>query len=272
MSNRPIIIDEPNLSLAWARAFDEVVNRPVRKCPPLIVNVSGFQGDLPPEDTTIRTALDKALLKNMCNTCDVSAMVIFPYKLWLCHQNLSCKEFCDVCTKRFLPRLKALNPANRLGTYFERLMDYNCTGNNTLSNVNQLAHVVDRLSGDKHFRVTGLQMTCFDPAKDHTPQTRLGFPCLQHVGISYEGKAGLVVTGFYPAQHIFARAYGNYLGLAYLGHFLSANSGLELRRIICIVTNPLLGIYTKRAVADLRRTVKTWLQEQSSDEQPTDVR
>ena len=47
---------------------------------------------------------------------------------------------------------------------------------------------------------------------------------------------GLAVTGFYPTQYMFERAYGNYLGLCRLGNFMAHEMELRLSQVVCIVT------------------------------------
>jgi hypothetical protein len=79
------------------------------------------------------------------------------------------------------------------------------------------------------------------------------------VGITYEDDDGIAITGFYPSQHIFDRAYGNYLGLAHLGRFICDQTGLELRRITCIATRPMLGSTAKSAVQALEAIVSNQL-------------
>jgi hypothetical protein len=249
----PVVIEESNLSHAWAQAFSEVLSHAAQKCPPLVVSIAEFPGELPEEDTTLRKSLDNHLAAKKAVRTDTTAMLIFPYKFWKTRTSLSCKEFCDVCLTKLLPRLRKLDKRNRHGTYFERMMAYAAIRNGEPFPVNQLEHVVLRMSGPKRFRATGLQISCFDPGRDHTAQPRLGFPCLQQVGITYEGTDGICVTGFYPSQHIFSRAYGNYLGLAHLGRFVCDQTGLKLRRITCITTHPLLGDATKRDLAELRQ-------------------
>jgi hypothetical protein len=256
----PILIENSNLSLAWGTAFLELMRRPLGQCPQLIVSMAGFDSNLPPEADVIRAALDNALAScPKCVSCAMSAMTIFPYKLWIRRRNLSCEDFCNICTTNLLPRLQALDRRNLHGTYFARMMAYPSIERGQAKTINQLAEVVDRLSGSKHFRATGLQMTCFHPALDHSRQPRLGFPCLQHVGITYEDDDGIAITGFYPSQHIFDRAYGNYLGLAHLGRFICDQTGLELRRITCIATRPMLGSTAKSAVQALEAIVSNQL-------------
>ena len=49
------------------------------------------------------------------------------------------------------------------------------------------------------------------------------------------------------------RAYGNYLGLCHLGHFMAHELGLELVRVNCFIARPELGDITKSV---LRRIEK----------------
>ena len=267
MSGSPKLIESPNLSVAWGQALLQVLNQPLGKCNPLVVSICGFTNSVPPEDDAIRSEVDKALKLAGCNSCDVSAMVIFPYKLWLRRPNSSCEDFCNTCIQDLFPRLAALDTRNRHGTYFTRMMAYDGNKKGTPVVVNQIAELVDRLSGDRRFRATGLQMTCFNPATDHSRQPVLGFPCLQHVGVTYEEPDGIAITGSYPSQYIFDRGYGNYLGLGHLGHFLAYHSGLSLRRVTCIATRPLLGkSTTKLALRGLKSLLEKRLEAENGDE------
>jgi hypothetical protein len=47
---------------------------------------------------------------------------------------------------------------------------------------------------------------------------------------------GLCVTGFYPMQYLFERAYGNYLGLCRLGRFMAAQIDLPFARMVCVAS------------------------------------
>ena len=44
---------------------------------------------------------------------------------------------------------------------------------------NQLEFIIQHCR--KHFRVSALQASVFDPSRDHTNAALIGFPCLQHV-------------------------------------------------------------------------------------------
>lgn len=262
MSGSPIVLESSNLSLAWGKAFLEVITSPKDTCRPLIVSASidDLDNNLPCEDPDIRLALDQLLKQQHCNSCSVSGMVIFPYKFWRKRKDVPVRDFCKSCVEELYPRMVKANKLNRHGTYFTRLMSYETLRKGEIVKVNQVEEVIDRLLGLKRFRATGLQMTCFSPSIDHTPQPRLGFPCLQNIGITYEGKYDIAITGFYPSQHIFDRAYGNYLGLSHLGSFICHHTGLNLTRVTCIAMRPMLGSNrAKKPLSALRSLLETKL-------------
>jgi hypothetical protein len=51
----------------------------------------------------------------------------------------------------------------------------------------------------------------------------------------------MAITGYYPAQYIFDRAYGNYIGLAHLGWYVAREIKKKLVRVNCIAAHPLIG-------------------------------
>jgi hypothetical protein len=44
----------------------------------------------------------------------------------------------------------------------------------------------------------------------------------------------LLISALYPMHYLWARAYGNYLGLMNLGRFVAFEMGLELTALTCI--------------------------------------
>ena len=93
---------------------------------------------------------------------------------------------------------------------------------------------------------------------DHTNQRRRGFPCLQQVAFAPTGDDGLAVTGFYAKQHMYERAYGNYLRLCRLGRFMAHEMGLTLSQVVCIAT-PAARHRSKRDLAELAHQVESAL-------------
>ena len=251
--NRPVVIDAPNLSVAWGWALLHAFNSTERTRAPLVLSVSGFSGTLPPEDPQVRSAVDKALTRADKNSVSVSGMMIIPYDMWCRRGRPPCEQFCDLCVKRLLPRLKKRNRLNRHGTYFERMMAFTGERNGRVKMVSQLSFVVGLLKGRRRWpRESALQLACFDPAKDHTGAPVRGFPCLQQVSLSHDRANRFAVNAFYPTQYVFDRGYGNYLGLCHLGAFIAHETNLVFSRLNCFVGDPQLGDVTK---SDIHRLV-----------------
>jgi hypothetical protein len=255
----PIIIKESNLSLAWAGAFLAVARPARRGLNPLVITVGDFASPLPSENAGLRLALDKRLIALDKNPTDVSAMTIFPYKMWIRLGQPNCAEFSARCIQRLLPRLKKLDRRNQNGTYFERMMAYTGVRRDGARTVNQLQFIIDLLARDRRPRESALQIACFDPAKDHTGQPVRGFPCLQQVSVSYDNDDNLAISAFYPTQYIFDRAYGNYLGLCHLGHFLANETGLKFSRLTCFIGKPELGDVNKCELISLTQMASSLL-------------
>ena len=113
--------------------------------------------------------------------------------------------------------------------------------------VDQLGFIISLLNNSKKWpRQSALQLSCFDPVKDHTGQPVRGFPCLQQVGLSHDGAENrIALNAFYPTQYIFDRGYGNYLGLCHLGSYIGTKPA-EFARFNCFVGEPRLGDAKKR--------------------------
>ena len=260
----PELISDTNLSHAWGRALLATMERSKKDMTPLTVSIGGFKDCLPQEDFRIRKVLDSALTEFDGFNCDVSASVIFPYKHWRRGGRPSSSELFDWYLNQFLPRLKARDPRNRNGTYFERMIAFQGVkqvhGRPEILTKNQLEHIISDWHRDREHprrpRQSALQVACFDPAKDHTGQSVRGFPCLQQVSFTYDDDNGLAVNAYYPTQYIFDRAYGNYLGLCHLGHFMASELGLILVRLNCFIGHPELGSIRKSQLHELSEHVR----------------
>ena len=262
----PIVISESNLSHAWARAFLEVFDRSKKSLHPFCITLDGFADDEPMETPEIRRALDKSLSNHSRHKCSIaiSASTIFPVRGSYKVNSRSRKAIYKWYTEKMLPRLKKRDSRNQYGTYFERMIAFEGTKHTStgteIKQVNQLEHIIEDWSRprtrSKRPRHSALQVSCFDPPKDHTGQSVRGFPCLQQVSFGYDDEKGLSISAYYPTQYIYDRAYGNYLGLCQLGTFMARSLELSLSRLNCFVAHPELGDTTKeevRDVADLAR-------------------
>jgi hypothetical protein len=257
----PEPITENNLSHAWARAFVANLDRSDHQIAPLTLSVGGFQDGVPVEDLRIRAALDEALQHHNLQLCAESAATIFPYNIWSRLGRPPCAEIADRYL-RLLPRLKARDRENQYGTYFERMIAYRGRGPGT-ETLNQLEFLIHDWTRPreraKRPRQSALQVACFDPTKDHTGQSVRGFPCLQQLSFAYDDAEGLAVNAYYPTQYLFDRAYGNYLGLSHLGHFMAHELGLRLMRLNCFIGRPERGSVSKADLQPLKKRIRELL-------------
>ncbi len=243
MTKGPLYIQNTNLSCAWMEAFLEIMKPGVKEILPLVVTVTDLANGQPTETKAIRQALDDALVKNSKFSCDTVANTIFPLSLWDPE-----KEGTQLFDRyrTLLPWLKKVESNNKYGLYFERLIAFGPEK----EKVNQLEHIIRTYKGGNHRR-SALQASVFDPSIDHTHQRRRGFPCMQQVAFAPHGNYELSVTGFYATQHLFERAYGNYLGLCNLGHFIAHELGLQLTQMTCVANVAKLGDVNKRDIQSL---------------------
>ena len=228
MSN-PTIIQDQDLSIAWTKAFREVLYP--GELSTLVLEINGIAGGKPREDWRIRKLLDETLESKGKATCETVANTIFPYGLW--NQEAQRSTLFD----RYLsiyPRLRRMDTRNKYGLYFQRLIAFGCD-NEGKNGSNQLEHILSTWAKGNRRR-TALQASLFDPNRDHTDQRQRGFPCLQHVSFAPIGQGGLALTGVYATQYMIEKAYGNYLGLFRLGQFMAEEMDLKLERITCIAS------------------------------------
>ncbi|MCY4593173.1 MAG: hypothetical protein OXC19_00050 [Bryobacterales bacterium] len=226
----PTVIDDTNLSRAWARLLLKVLDGAGTEVAPLVLSLSGFAQDgQAVEDAALRQALNQLLIRKDRMVVEKVAFTIFPQRLWEMSRGDRSRLFTHY--RATFPRWQAMNrKANGRGLYFERMIMYGrgpCEGN-------QLEWILSQFNSRKGVRRSMLQATTFDPGRDHVASAQLGFPCLQQV--SFEPTAsGLVTNAFYATQQIFDKAYGNYLGLAQLGAFMAQEMGLPLTRLNIMV-------------------------------------
>jgi hypothetical protein len=225
----PVVIDDTNLSRAWAQLVLRVIEGAGTEVAPLILSLSGFgQNGVAVEDDAVRQALDRLLKRKDRLVVEDVAFTIFPQRLWEMSRGDRTRLFG--LYRETFPRWQAMNRiANGRGLYFERMVRYGrgpCDGN-------QLEWILSQ-SSRKGVRRSMLQATTFDPGRDHVASAQLGFPCLQQVSFA-PTSAGLVTNAFYATQQIFDKAYGNYLGLAQLGAFMAHEMGMPLARVNVMV-------------------------------------
>jgi hypothetical protein len=267
-TNLPQVIEEQNLSHAWGRVLLHVLDNSKSKLAPLVVSVTGFRDGLPEEDPPIREMLDALLVtQDKKFSSKVTALTIFPFDAWVRGGRLPVREFSDWYLQNFFPRLQALDKHNIRGTYFERMIRFQGSKRSrnaptALGEKNQLEHLISIWRHDpaKRPRHSALQVSIFDPIQDHTGGVMLGFPCLQQISFSYDDHGQLALNAYYPTQYIVDRAYGNYLGLCHLGHFMAREMKLHFARLNCFIGLPELGNdLNKEDMAPLAKLIRARL-------------
>jgi hypothetical protein len=224
-ADEPIVVSDANLSRAWARLFLHIYDSRRTEISPLTLSLTGFDADAGiSEVAEVRSELDRILkLKKRISVSDV-AFTIFPQRFWRMAKGDRNRLFALYAMA--FPGYVAMNRTlNGRGLYFERMTHFNDA---TPSNGNQLEYILSNWK--EGVRDTMLQVSVFDPARDHVRQARLVFPCLQHVSF-VPTKEGLVANAFYATQYVFDKAYGNYLGLAQLGAFMAHEMQLPFARL-----------------------------------------
>lgn len=244
-ADAPMVINESNLSQAWAKIFLHILDGRGTEISPLVVSLSGFDNEgRISEVPDMRNALDQALAKKGKISIENVAYTIFPERLWLIARHDRARLFA--LYRDVFPRYVAMNRrANGRGLYFERLTMF---GSNSPCQGNQLEWILSQYNSRSGIRDTMYQAAIFDPSRDHINNARVVFPCLQHVSF-VPAKEGLVANAFYATQYIFDKAYGNYLGLAQLAAFMAHEMGLPLARLnVTVGVAKLDGINKTEAV------------------------
>lgn len=249
----PVVISDTNLSSVWARMLLHAIDQPGTEISPLTISLTGFSISNPiPEIASVRTALDKLLKKRDDFSVATVANTIFPQSVWRIadgNRALLYEEYIEA-----LPRYAGLEPMNRDGTYFSRLIAFDRdarTGKRLpgLTGVphdgNQLEFVIDMLQKGKVRRDSAFQASIFDPTRDHSTAPYKVFPCMQHVTFIRLDGGGLALNAFYATQQIVRKAYGNLLGLCRLGHFVAEATGLSFERLSVFVGCEKIGGISK---------------------------
>ena len=219
-------ITDCNVSRAWKCAVALANDSTLKEAKNLIVNIEGLSASAAIEDVDVRDALDFSLESSGKFSVHTVANTIFPLSLWT--PQMSRHELYEKYM-RLWPRI-SLVQQNRRGTYFQRLISYPVAGQPSF---NQLEFVISAYNGGTRRR-SALQCGILNPSIDLNPTPYQGFPCMQQIAFYKEGQAGLRVTAFYPLQYLWAKAYGNYLGIINLGRFMAQEMSLTLEAVTCV--------------------------------------
>ncbi len=217
----------PNVSAGWLAASKSLLvrstNKAGREAWDLAVEITD---PLAPESNGVRTALDAELVRQGLQTIDTVANTIFPLSLQ--QSSLDRAEFF-MRYRRMVPKLRRF-PKNHHGLYFDRLTAWP-PGAGEPSN--QVEAVVDRILSERSHQGPlrfVYDMSVFSPLHDHRP---IGFPCLAYLNVKLDENR-IRLTAHYRNHYFVERAYGNYIGLARLQHFIATETGLQVGPLTCI--------------------------------------
>jgi hypothetical protein len=235
-----VFVSEKDVSTAWVAALDALV-----RCGGETVNLTVAIADPTAEREGVRQVLDRFVgerrraTHNSVERVSTVANTLFP-SAWYVPERLgpaAAEHLYDLeRTTRPVTRRR-----NRRGTYFERMVAWPGPGKYEF---NQLAQVIDRLRLARerghqrgHEYEVGLTTPADEiaapvlvPGKDRYTQ---GFPCLSHLSFSLlDGVVHLLAV--YRSHDFISRAYGNYLGLGRVLHFVAQESGVPAGELTCV--------------------------------------
>jgi hypothetical protein len=238
-------ISSDSISDVWSASIELAANSPRHEVTNLNATVSGLEAGAPKENPPMRVLLDQMLSAEEMASVETVANTIFPESLWNSGRP---KEALFARYMKAFPKIRR-HPANRRGTYFERMINY---PDENGGRFNQLKQIIETYLDGNHRR-SALQVSVIVPWRDLNNARQLGFPCMQQVAFVPNSATGtLRVVGFYPHQYLFERAYGNYLGLIRLGRFVAQEMHLVLAAMTCVSTIAELEVPV-RALAPILR-------------------
>lgn len=223
------VIKSDSISEAWIEAVQTAADCSGHEAIPLVINIDCDPEGRAHEDLGFRSHLNRALESEGCATVETVARTIFPKGFW---NRTKPREDLYARYFRVLPKLRKCSK-NKRGQYFERLIGFQLNRNSD-QRFNQLEHVIQTYKGGNHRR-SALQASLVNPFLDWNNSKQLGFPCLHQVAFLPRGRdRTLRVMAYYPLHYLFERAYGNYLGLMWLGEFMAHEMELFFEGITCV--------------------------------------
>ncbi len=264
------------VSAAWLAAVRLALDAPGHR---LFHQVTQIE-DPTAEDPAVRQAVDGLLADLSLPPVETVANTIFPSGIAATSKSY---EQLTERYRRLYPTLKRW-PANVHGTYFGRLVAYPAAG----QHIDQLAELIRKLRTELRTSVPkaaryevnlaapgetfptpspAANGTAFDasekdatvvaqPLPIHCPGQDTGamaFPCLTFCSFQLDGSF-LHAVAHYRSQYLVQRAYGNYLGLGRLLHYVGEQTELQVGELMVI------GAYAQIDPKVPRPTLRTTIQ------------
>ncbi|GAA5082897.1 MULTISPECIES: hypothetical protein [Actinomycetes] len=241
------IVDKANTSLAWQEACLklDVPGNPKRDALHTVVRIANAAA----EDPQVRAEFDQMRKERGYAPIETVANTLFPAEL------AAVSRTPEELVRRYrtmYPRLRRIDPGNKTGTYFGRIVAY--PGED--GPVDQLTALIDRIRRQAAGRgpmTAAYEMDIAHP--DDEPASDLsggdhaadadtgtwsapvhaagkdnglrGFPCLSHCSFQLDRDRVLHAVALYRSHYMVTRAYGNYLGLGRLLDYLAKHAGVS---------------------------------------------
>jgi hypothetical protein len=251
-----IAVGESSLTRAWIVATDRLTNTGGEAFS-LVVSIAN-PSEPAGREAAVRRHLDKVLTDAQLQDTQTVANTIFPVAL---AKGQSAEKLYDTYSHKTFPVLRRFAP-NRRGTYFLRMIKRDSQRQPQAISRNPLHELIKKMRGElergKGILRCAYELAVYDPLDDAS--VRMGFPCLSHISLKLDPDRGRIhLTALYRNQQYIERAYGNFLGLARLQAFIAQETGLDVGELVCHATHAEVDHLGKKAVADLLRTCRDFL-------------
>lgn len=259
-----------NLSAAWVAAYEELAD--TKDCDAVNLTVAIAKPGV--EILGVRQAVDAEVARlgvagqTLFNkSVHTVANTIFPISLYREGRPQAFFENAIKGQSGRNGRITSWGPNS--GTYIGRLLNYPTHDGGRF---NQVARMLANLDADRNYRdsyeislacehpdLDPDQLDLFASASTFVPDydnNHRGGQCLSHISLTLSPGGVLSMTALYRHQTYLTRAYGNFLGLSRLLHFLVRESHKELR------VGELLVVASHADIESAARASRTGLLEQ----------
>lgn len=245
-------IADSNLTLAWGKAISLILDQKGYEIQPLFVSVTMNHEGCINQEADLLIEIDNFLDSHEKYSCHTVANTIFPRSLW---NPIKDRKLLYDRFEKIYPTIKKVDSGNIKGRYFERLINYQDKKHKGKP-INQLEYIISTRMDKGNPRRSAYQASILNPYIDHTHQRQSGFPCLQQVSfIPNSKKNTLSIMGYYPFQYLVDRAYGNYMGLCWLGQFMAHEMDLKFTEMTCVAGIAHLGKDINKTDKDLNSLI-----------------
>ena len=240
--NKPIQIIEDNFQVAWAKMIKHLEEENLFN---VQIHVNG--------NTTInekyQTLLTDFAKENNLIPPKQVAHTIFPYHFY--KNNISRADLYKVYWRYFSYTRKLEHSG--WGTYFERMIRFQ---GNKQEPFDQLGSIIDNLNNRKVVR--GHCNVIVIPYSSDQNKT-MGQPCLNYISVQVEKDINnqkiINLLAIYRNHDFYQRAYGNYLGLIKLLHYIANETNSKIGKLTCFSSHAFLEGKNKKQLISIANTI-----------------